>query len=101
MKLWQGTAWPGLVVHAMKPPANWSESARKQWAIEARRELCGSCAEPVLERRPVNGLCEIGTPAVRCTRKSPDGRGFAWLLSGGSVLAYGLCKMPCPWLPGE
>lgn len=84
--------------------ASWSELARmhRRWAIEARRELCGSCVEPVLERRPVNGLCvEIGSPAARCKLKSPDGRGLAWLLSGGSVLAYGLCRMPCPWMPGE
>ncbi len=25
----------------------------------------------------------------RCSRRSPDGRGLAWFLSGGSALAYG------------
>lgn len=54
---------------------------------------CRSLLEPSLERRRVNGLnIEIGTPLLRCSRKSPDGRGLAWLLSGGSMLAYGHCN---------
>jgi len=32
------------------------------------------------------------TPAPRCLYRSPDGRGLAWLKSGGSVLSYGRCE---------
>ena len=51
-----------------------------------------------VERRPGNALnLEVGTPMPRCTGRSPDGRGLAWLLSGGSALAYGICaKVKCP-----
>ena len=43
-------------------------------------------------RRPCNGLnVEIGTPAPRCKQRSPDGRGLAYLLSGGDAIAYGRC----------
>jgi hypothetical protein len=63
-------------------------------------EKCPSRMEPRLERRPGNALnIEIGTPMVRCSRMSPDGRGLAWLLSGGSMLAYGHCTSnSCPSL---
>ena len=38
-------------------------------------------------------------PADRCKYKSPDGRGLAWLNSGGSGLTYGrCCKVGCPLL---
>ncbi len=49
-------------------------------------------------RRPVNGLnVEIGSPQDRCMLRSPDGRGLAWVLSGGSALAYGYCyPNSCP-----
>lgn len=61
-------------------------------------DACRSHIEPRLERRPANALnIEIGSPLPRCTRKSPDGRGLAWLLSGGSPLAYGHCTpLACP-----
>lgn len=33
----------------------------------------------------------------RCSQKSPDGRGLAWLLSGGDPLSYGVCcEAKCP-----
>lgn len=37
----------------------------------------------------------LPTGAPRCAEQSPDGRGRAWLWSGGSPTAYGLC-----WLAG-
>ena len=50
------------------------------------------------EKRPGNALniesCFF--PKPRCYLKSPDGRGAAWLLSGGDVLAYGVCDADCP-----
>lgn len=64
-------------------------------------ELCDRCPSarfPELPMRPGNALnIEIGTPMPRCLEQSPDGRGVAWLLSGGSVLAYGICgRRECP-----
>lgn len=37
-----------------------------------------------------------------CTLQSPDGRGAAWLLSGGAIEAYGQCyEYRCPLMKGE
>jgi hypothetical protein len=63
------------------------------------REKCPSRRGMIVERRPANALnIEIGQPMDRCLEKSPDGRGMAWLWSGGSLLAYGLCEgcKACP-----
>lgn len=59
---------------------------------------CPSRMEPDLVRRPANALnIEIGAPQLRCSLQSPDGRGMAWVNSGGSILAYGCCsKRSCP-----
>lgn len=59
---------------------------------------CGHRMELAVERRPGNALnVEIGAPVPRCNRKSPDGRGLAWLLSGGDSLSYGHCTpRACP-----
>lgn len=61
---------------------------------------CPSLWEMEVERRPGNALnLEIGAPANRCSEQSPDGRGMAWFLSGGSKLAYGVCcQSMCPRL---
>ena len=38
----------------------------------------------------------------RCSLQSPDGRGLAWVLSGGSTYAYGQCQCSaCPLRKGE
>lgn len=60
--------------------------------------LCPSRLELGIERRPANALnIEIGQPLSRCRLQSPDDRGAAWLLSGGSPLAYGVCSARvCP-----
>lgn len=66
-----------------------------QWEIHFSdlAARCPDARQPELERRPGNALnVEIGTPQRRCVRMSPDGRGAAWLLSGGSLLAYGPCS---------
>jgi hypothetical protein len=40
---------------------------------------------------------EESEPFPRCKEQSPDGRGLAWLASGGSHLAYGVCALgSCP-----
>ena len=51
-----------------------------------------------LERRPANALnVEPIQPLDRCMMQCPDGRGAAWSLSGGSILAYGMCtRRSCP-----
>lgn len=49
--------------------------------------------------RQRNALRMENTPNTepRCSRQSPDGRGLAWFLSGGSPLAYGPCCLRgCP-----
>lgn len=72
-----------------------------QWAGPHWAELskdCGNRIAPEVERRPGNALnLEIGTPQPRCSARSPDGRGLAWILSGGSPLAYGLCSQGECW----
>jgi hypothetical protein len=50
--------------------------------------------------RGVNALnLEPQQPHPRCKYRAPDGRGLAWLNSGGSGLAYDwCCKAGCPLL---
>lgn len=74
-----------------------------QWAVPGGfwpelALLCPDRRQPALERRPVNGLnVEVGEPQARCMRRCPDGRGAAWVLSGGSLLDYGVCcQASCP-----
>lgn len=68
-----------------------------QWAVNGGwwpdlSRHCPSRVQPAVERRPANALnVEIGTPMARCLERSPDGRGLVWWMSGGSVLAYGVC----------
>ncbi len=89
-------AWPGGTAEQREAAsAGWAESARKhrRWAIEARREQCGSCVEPVLERRPVNGLCvEIGVAGGKVQAQEP-GRQRSRLAVVGRVGA-GLWALP-------
>ena len=75
-----------------------------QWRISGGHfaelsKFCGQRIDLDVERRPANALnVEIGSPLPRCRSKAPDGRGDAWLLSGGSPLAHGLCvKHGCYW----
>lgn len=63
--------------------------------------LCPSRLAPQAGRdynRQRNALrIEIVPSSSRCSRRSPDGRGLAWLLSGGSPIAYGeCCASLCP-----
>ncbi len=64
--------------------------------------ICPSRINLGIERRPANALnIEIGQPLPRCTELSPDGRGMAWLWSGGSALAYGRCCARACWRAGR
>ena len=74
-----------------------------QWAMPdghwgELKNHCQNRVAPGPERRPGNALnIEIGTPMPRCLYQSPDGRGLAWYMSGGSALDYGHCtQSKCP-----
>jgi hypothetical protein len=80
----------------------WRMASVPPWQFRVRfDDLCAVCPDRVdlpVERRPGNALnVEIGTPLPRCAQRSPDGRGLAWIASGGSWLAYGHCRASaCP-----
>jgi hypothetical protein len=70
-----------------------------QWRIyhEELARLCPSRLEPEQTRQRNALRIEILPDGHRCSRRSPDGRGLAWLLSGGSVTSYGRCEVSaCP-----
>ena len=85
-----------------KPPTLAELRALPAFQVEAWWEdiapHCPSRRVLPVERRPGNALnIEIGTPVPRCMERSPDGRGAAWVASGGSMLAYGVCcASGCP-----
>lgn len=65
------------------PGGHWSDLAMH----------CGNRRDVPQEVRFMNRLSiNLMTPLPRCLYRSPDGRGLAWLKSGGEVLAYGLCE---------
>lgn len=44
----------------------------------------------------------VHSPEPRCSRRSPDGRGNAWVASGGSSLVYARCDAcECPRINPE
>jgi len=72
-----------------------------QWAGDYWPDLASRCPLRVAVgdgARSSNRLhLDPLTPADRCGDQSPDGRGRAWLDSGGSPLAYGRCaRGGCP-----
>lgn len=71
-----------------------------QWEIwwKDLMPLCPNRLDGPLERRRGNVIAiEIGKALDRCAEQSPDGRGLAWLRSGGSPLAYlPCCRRHCP-----
>jgi hypothetical protein len=75
---------------------------RLQWVVYFD-ELAPFCESrvPTVPRPQRNALRVELLPSRddRCSRRSPDGRGLAWLMSGGDPLAYGLCcRAACPRL---
>ena len=65
------------------PHGHWGELAQH----------CCNRVEYVREPRFMNRLSiNIMTPLPRCLYRSPDGRGLAWLKSGGDMESYGLCE---------
>ena len=75
-----------------------------QWAIyfEELASICPSSLAVQAGRdfnRQRNALRSELVPNTepRCSRRSPDGRGLAWFMSGGNPLAYGqCCAAGCP-----
>lgn len=69
-----------------------------QWAADGGHwnELAKHCcnrAEIPQEPRFMNRLSIYRMqPYARCLFRSPDGRGLAWLKSGGPLEAYGRCE---------
>lgn len=69
-----------------------------QWALDGGfwPDLSKHCCNRVeihQEPRFMNRLSiNVMTPLPRCLYRSPDGRGLAWLKSGGEITAYGLCE---------
>jgi hypothetical protein len=69
-----------------------------QWALNGGwwgdlAKHCGNRMEVPIEPRFMNRLSiNIMPPSARCLYRSPDGRGLAWLKSGGEVVAYGCCE---------
>lgn len=77
---------------ASVPPWQW----RINWAELA--PLCPSAVKPLpVRQRNALRIEVLPSTEARCLQQSPDGRGAAWFLSGGSPLAYGECRRrACP-----
>lgn len=74
-----------------------------QWRGPLWPELARHCgARTVVELSPYNsddafGIRPEAGLSPRCLSRSPDGRGLAWLQSGGPVADYGACSQQrCP-----
>ena len=75
-----------------------------QWAIyfEELSPRCPSSlavvpGEDFARQRNALRVELVPSTAPKCSRRPPDDRGLAWLLSGGSALAYGACcAAKCP-----
>lgn len=69
-----------------------------QWALNGGyfKDLAVHCCNRVEVPQEPRFMNRLGfyqmTPAPRCLYRSPDGRGLAWLKSGGEVLVYGHCE---------
>lgn len=69
-----------------------------QWACPGGHwdELSKHCCNRVEIREEPRFMNRLGfyrmKPQDRCLFRSPDGRGLAWIRSGGDALAYGSCE---------
>lgn len=70
----------------------------QQWADPNGhwRELSEHCCQRVEVQEEPRFMNRLGfyriQPLPRCLFRSPDGRGLAWLKSGGEVESYGRCE---------
>ena len=66
-----------------------------QWALEGGywSDLAPHCFNRIEVKREIKFMNRLAinvmTPLPRCLYLSPDGRGLAWLKSGGEIEAYG------------
>ena len=71
---------------------------QQQWSVPGGHfdDLAQHCCNRVeIRREPrfMNRLSiNVMPPRPRCLFRSPDGRGLAWLKSGGELEAYGRCE---------
>lgn len=80
--------------HGLSTEREWS--VLPAWQMRARFEdLANLCPDRIefgpYPRRGNHLNMEPMTPTPRCALLSPDGRGLAWIWSGGSPVAYGKC----------
>ena len=82
------------VLDGMQPGARWQLDLH----FGAVAAVCRHRITVERPPRPGNRLCiEHVAPLPRCGQQAPDGRGAAWLASGGDVAAYGVCCLAgCP-----
>lgn len=75
-----------------------AEVPAHQWALPGGHWVdlathCQNRAEIPEEPRFMNRLAIYRMrPLPRCLFRAPDGRGLAWMLSGGPLEAYGCCE---------
>jgi hypothetical protein len=86
----------GLTVAA----EDWESIPLAQWEIY-EAELSAVCPSRItpyrVKQRNALRIEVLPSDGPRCIRKSPDGRGSAWLMSGGDPLSYGACdRNHCP-----
>lgn len=71
---------------------------QQQWSVPGGHfdDLAQHCCNRVdIRREPrfMNRLSiNVMAPQPRCLFRSPDGRGLAWMKSGGELEAYGRCE---------
>ena len=75
---------------AQVPAHQWA-TVGGHWADLAKH--CSNRAEVLDEPRFMNRLSIYRMqPLPRCLFRSPDGRGLAWMKSGGPLESYGICE---------
>lgn len=85
--------------HGMAKSQEFDAIPASQWHTyyEDLRPHCPSQISPTPKaQRNALRIEVLPSREPRCSRKSPDGRGLAWLLSGGDPLSYGPCLGRCP-----
>lgn len=79
--------------------AELDELSPAEWAARwvELSDVCPSRIAPKPLRWDPLRLVVLPSSEIRCSEKSPDGRGLRWLLSGGDPIAYGRCaRSDCP-----
>jgi hypothetical protein len=81
-------------------PHTWDAIPSDQWEIywDDLHSICPSRLTPnKVKQRNALRIEILPDDGPRCSRRSPDGRGSLWFLSGGDSLSYGRCELQrCP-----